>query len=270
VLIVPEFAAACREHDRHLRRLVAGLLVWAAAGVAAIGPLVNRVELPLRDRLGESGAEAAAAGLLLAGMFAVLAPIAWWAGRRMRRVPGSPCPRCGKLLAHPGARQRAVATRCCPHCGERVLTDPDPAPADVPLLPLAEVRAVERAGAWRAVPWFFAGFAALVLGMAAFGELASAVGRKRLAAPFARLFGDAYGEAALQLTAVLLVAVLFAGGMARFLVLFRRTERRPELRCPHCGGRLSVGLLRQTGNCGHCGRKAVADPAGVAGTPAGG
>jgi hypothetical protein len=264
---IPEFAAACREHDRHIWRLIVGMLVWAALGLVAVGTFFDRLALTLVGQLGTPGGEVAALALFLVALFAPVLVFAGWVERRVKQIPGANCPACGKAVIGLAARQYAAGTRCCPHCHARLLADPDPAP-DVLLRPLAEVEAADRVGGRRAAGWLAGTFVVLFAGTAAYALLAELVGGDRKEGLFAKAADDPYTAALLDLAAFLLLGfVPCLVALARFVVIYRRAERQPAVRCPRCGGRLLVGLLRKTGNCGHCGRLAVLRP-GESGTMA--
>lgn len=247
---VEGFTAVCRDIDRRTVRLLNALVV------AGVSPMLIVVALWDWIERWAGGPVALAAALL--PLFAL---VVWgeWQDRKAQWATHGDCPGCGRLLVgRRPVRQRVIATRHCPHCQTRVLPDPDP-PTAATLLPLAAVEAAEKAGERRMMWWFYGSFGTLLAGPAA----ATAVGVGQTRGLFARLAHDPVSAAALEATALVVCGfVPFAVGMTAFLVRYRRAEQHPAVRCPHCGGRLSlsVPVLRDTGNCGHCGRRAVALP----------
>lgn len=198
---------------------------------------------------------------LLVTMGSFVAPL-WLVVRGMRRDPRVVCPHCNQSLA--GNPNLVVASRNCFRCGRRVLSEPERlesqsgSPAhEVRLLTCTEFDRARRAHSGRL------GLLFLVPVLVAVAVLV----------PLKPYYDDVFGfliprygvwsAVALISTMVIIVAAVT---VALMVVFRKRTVRDRRLLCPHCG-RLLVqvaSLAAVTGNCGHCGRKVLADerPAG--------
>ena len=238
-----EFAAVCRACARRTTR--AFRLAAVAVALWLLGGLVLFVWVCLRDagQDGVSAAVIAVIALLTVPPAMGAAILGWWLDRAARRTAGAVCPNCEQLLTGPLVRQRVVATRRCPGCRARVLPDPGACSGDAPLRTLAVVETAERSASLRALLCLLGWIVCQQIGLIATTGLDGIVSESLLA---------------VVVFALLIIPLV---GVVNFFVSVCRTDRQTAaVRCPHCGGRPSVALLRDTGNCGHCGRHAVALP----------
>jgi Zn finger protein HypA/HybF involved in hydrogenase expression len=207
----------------------AGMLAFALFGIAA-GYLWPQLTP------GESG-KTALLILICAGPVLGIALYAW---RTLVR-----CPACRYTI---GAMATLITAGRCPHCSAAIVRDAVPPTEYRPLPKLAEVETATRTLAVQNLLWMFA---YLMVGLIGFGMLGAA----------ARSVPDTpWGN-------VSRVVLYFAGtavGLLPCWFLFSAYRRRTfpnKLLCQNCREPITTShtLLRCTGNCPHCGQRAVKD-----------
>lgn len=151
------------------------------------------------------------------------------------------CPNCGKVLA---GKAMIIASQKCQHCHQIVLVQPEPSIETNKILTAEVLKLAADRSSTRVVWMVIGGFCSL----AAFWALAPLT------------VGDRPGPHPIGAAFFVLGIVSFIAFMA--FGIHRQTLDRPS-RCVHCGKCLIEyhHAVFATGNCGHCGRRVLADPA---------
>lgn len=154
------------------------------------------------------------------------------------------CPSCRSLIC---AISTVIASGNCPRCSLAIVKDAVPHSEYRPLPKLAQVQQAMQQQAQRSLAWLLLG---LLVGAITIG--CSGVIVKYLPGS--------------QATNVLRVVLYLAGSVfmlvpCGLLLSRRRFRRHPELLCPHCQNLILENslALRCTGNCPHCGQRAIKD-----------